>query len=334
VPSTSWPNGGGRRVLRAFLQPVGPVAIGFLLSCAAPLPGAAQVVERAAEVPTLTEGPTVDKDGNLYFTEMRFQRIFKVDTKGELSVFREHSHGANGLVIDAQNRLIACEGAANGEPPRITRTDLRTGTIEILVDGFQGTSFKGPNDVTLDNKGRLYFTDLPAAAVYRIDGPGQIARVLAAPDIVRPNGLQIAPDDKTLYIIESGDPPSGPRMIRAFDLQPDGTASRGRTFFDFAGRGGDGMSVDVQGNLYVAAGLNYPPPPGARAGARAWPAAALKTKTGVYVISPAGKLLKFIPIPEDIISNTAFGGPDMKTLYVTSGKTVFKVRTEIAGLPR
>jgi len=80
------------------------------------------VVERAAEVPTLTEGPTVDKDGNLYFTEMRFQRIFKVDTKGELSVFREHSHGANGLVIDAQNRLIACEGAANGEPPRITRT--------------------------------------------------------------------------------------------------------------------------------------------------------------------------------------------------------------------
>src|SRR5438046_6100941 len=115
-------------------------------------------------------------------------------------------------------------------------------------------------------------------------------------------------------------------MIRAFDLQPDGTASKGRTFFDFAGRGGDGASIDVRGNLYVAAGLNYLPPPGALAGARAWPAEALKTKTGVYVISPAGTLLKFIPIPEDIISNTAFGGPDMKTLYVTSGHTVFKVR--------
>ena len=295
---------------------------------------AAQTVERAAEVPTLTEGPTVDRDGNLYFTELRFRRIFKVDTKGELSVFRENSHGANGLLIDLQGRLIACEGAADGQPPRITRTDLRTGALEVLADSYQGMPLKGTNDVTIDNRGRLYFTDPAAAAVYRIDGPGQVARVLAAPDILRPNGLQISPDDRTLYIIESGDPPSGPRMIRAFDLQPDGTASKGRTFFDFAGRGGDGASVDVQGNLYVAAGLNYPPPPGALAGARAWPAEARKTKTGVYVISPAGKLLKFIPIPEDIISNTAFGGPDMKTLYVTSGKTVFKVRTDIAGLPR
>jgi gluconolactonase len=294
----------------------------------------AQVVERAAEVPTLTEGPTVDRDGNLYFTELRFRRIFKVDQKGELSVFRENSHGANGLLVDPQNRLIACEGATDGQPPRITRTDLRTGAIEVLADAFQGMPLKGTNDVTIDNKGRLYFTDPGAVAVYRIDGPGQIARVLAAPDILRPNGLQIAPDDKTLYVIESGDPPSGPRMIRAFDLAADGTAGNGRTLFDFAGRGGDGASVDVQGNLYVAAGLNYQPPPGALAGARAWPAESRKTKTGVYVISPAGKLLTFIPIPEDIISNTAFGGPDMKTLYVTSGKTVFKVRTEIAGLPR
>src|SRR5213593_1107120 len=85
---------------------------------------AAQTVERAAEVPTLTEGPTVDRDGNLYFTEMRFQRIFKLATNGEVSVYREKSHGANGLVIDLQGRLIACEGAADGEPPRITRTDL------------------------------------------------------------------------------------------------------------------------------------------------------------------------------------------------------------------
>jgi gluconolactonase len=319
-----------RIVAQGFRAVGGALVLCFTMSS----PSAAQTVERAAEVPTLTEGPTVDRGGNLYFTEMRFQKIFKVDPKGELTVFRERSHGANGLVIDPQGRLIACEGAADGEPPRITRTDLRTGAMEVLVDNYLGMPFKGPNDVAIDNKGRLYFTDLPAPAVYRIDAPGKIARVLSAPEIVRPNGLQISPDDTTLYIIESGDPPTGPRMIRAFDLQPDGTASHGRTLFDFAGRGGDGMSVDVQGNLYVAAGLNYPPPPGALPGARAWPAEAFKTKTGVYVISPAGKLLKFIPIPEDIISNTAFGGADMKTLYVTSGKTVFKVRTEIAGLPR
>lgn len=321
-------------MIRRTVRSVCALAGAWLLCLSMSPTAAAQTVGRAAEVPTLTEGPTVDRDGNLYFTELRFQRIFKVDTKGELSVFRESSHGANGLLVDPQGRLVACEGALGGEPPRITRTDLRTGAIEILADSYEGVPFKGTNDVTIDNKGRLYFTDPAGAALYRIDGPGQIARVLAAPDIRRPNGLQISPDDKTLYVIESGNPPSEPRMIRAFDLRPDGTASRGRTLFDFAGRGGDGASVDIQGNLYIAAGLNRQPPPGALAGARAWPAEARKTSTGVYVVSPAGKLLKFIPIPEDIISNTAFGGPDMKTLYVTSGKTVFTVRTEIAGLPR
>ena len=116
---------------------------------------AAQTVERAAEGPTLTEGPTVDREGNLYFTELRFRRIFKVDTKGELTVFRENSHSANGLVIDLENRLIACEGAADGQPPRITRTDLRTGALEVLVDSYQGMPLKGTNDVTIDNKGRV-----------------------------------------------------------------------------------------------------------------------------------------------------------------------------------
>ncbi len=306
----------------------------WLLALALSSTAAAQTVGRAAEVPTLTEGPTVDREGNLYFSELRFRRIFKVDVTGELSVYREDSRGANGLLVDPQGRLVACEGGIDGQSPRITRTDLRTGAVEVLADSYQGMPLKGTNDVTIDNQGRLYFTDPAGASVYRIDGKGQVARVLTSPDILRPNGLQIAPDDKTLYIIESGNPPSEPRMIRAFDLAPDGTASRGRTLFDFPGRGGDGASVDVRGNLYVAAGLNRRPPPGALAGARAWPAEAQKTRTGVYVISPAGKLLKVIPIPEDIISNTAFGGSDMKTLYVTSGKTVFTVRTEIAGLPR
>lgn len=308
---------------------------GALLLClAAAIPAAAQTVTRAAEVPALTEGPTVDRAGNLYFTELRAQHIYKLGTDGELTVYREHSHAANGLVIDPQNRLIACEGAADGQAPRITRTDLRTGTVDVLADGYQGMPFKGPNDVTIDGKGRLYFTDTAGGAVYRIDAPGQIARVLSAPNVERPNGLQISPDDRTLYIIESGAAPAGSRMIRAFDLQADGTARGGRVFFDFPGRSADGMSVDTQGNLYVSAGLNALAPPGALAAARAWTADALKTKAGVYVISPSGKLLSFIPIPEDVITNNAFGGPDMKTLYVTAGRTVFQVRTEVAGLPR
>jgi gluconolactonase len=302
--------------------------------CFAPVASAAQEISRAAEVPALTEGPTVDRDGNVYFTELRAQRIFKLAPDGELTVFRERSHGANGLVIDQQGRLIACEGPVDGEPARITRTDLATGAIEVLADRFNGAPFRGTNDVTLDGRGRIYFTDPAGGAVYRIDAPGQVARVLAAPDIVRPNGLQIAPDDRTLYIIESGAAPDGPRMIRAFSLAPDGTASNGRVLFDFPGRSGDGMSVDVEGNLYVAAGLNEPAPPGALAAARAWTADALMTRAGVYVISPAGRLLRFIPIAEDVITNTAFGGADMKTLYVTAGRTVFRVQNPIAGLPR
>lgn len=315
------------------IAPVYAVALAATLALS-PAPARAQGVTRAAEVPALTEGPTVDQAGNVYFTELRAQRIYRLGTDGEVTVFREKSHAANGLVFDTEGRLIACEGAADGEGPRITRTDMRTGRVEVLADAFNGAPFRGTNDVTLDGRGRIYFTDPAGSAVYRIDGPGRVARVLGAPAIERPNGLQIAPDDRTLYVIESGAAPSGPRMIRAFDLAPDGTASNGRVLFDFAGRSADGMSVDVQGNLYVSAGLNALAPPGALAAARAWTAEALLTRAGVYVISPQGRLLRMIPIGEDVITNNAFGGPDMRTLYVTAGRTVFQVRTDIAGLPR
>jgi gluconolactonase len=201
----------------------------------------AQSVVRAAEVPVLTEGPTVARDGTVYFTEMRSERILRLGTDGEVSVYREQSFAANGLVIDLEGRLIACEGGADGQPARITRTDLSSGVVEVLADNYQGTPFSRPNDVTIDGRGRLYFTDPAASAVYRVDAPGQVTRVLASPDIERPNGLQISPDDATLYIIESGAAPVGPRMVRAFDLQLDGSATSGRVLFNFPGRSADGM---------------------------------------------------------------------------------------------
>ena len=298
---------------------------------AVPRLAAAQQPEVATSV-AFTEGPTVDRDGNVYFTEMVSQRIMKLTGKGVLSTFREHSNGANGLLVDPQGRLVACEGAESRRTgvletfkPQITRTDLRTGKIEVLADNYQGKPFVGPNDVTIDGKGRLYFTDLTGGAVYRIDGPGQLARILAAPDIQRPNGIQISPDDKQLYLIEANGAEGGARMIRAFDLLADGTVGNMRVHYNFyPGRSADGMSIDTQGNLYASAGMNR----------LRGTSETLDTKTGVYVISPQGKLLKFIPIPEDFITNNAFGGSDMKTLYVTAGKTLYKLRTEIAGLPR
>jgi gluconolactonase len=291
----------------------------------------AQIPEVATSV-AFTEGPAVDRDGNVYFSELVGQRIMKLSATGVLSTLRERSNNANGLLIDPQGRLVACEGAESARTgelvkhkPQVTRTDLRTGKMEVLADSYQGKPFVGPNDVTIDSKGRLYFTDLPGGAVYRIDGPGHLARILAAPEVQRPNGIQISPNDKQLYLIEANQAEGGARMIRAYDLRPDGTVANMRVHYNFyPGRSGDGMSIDSQGNLYVSAGMNQ----------LRGTTETLANKAGVYVISPQGKLLKFIPIPEDFITNNAFGGPDMKTLYVTAGKTLYKVRTDIAGLPR
>ena len=292
---------------------------------------AAQQPEIATTV-AFTEGPTVDRAGNVYFTEIITQRIMKLGADGVLSTYREKSNAANGLLIDPQGRLIACEGGLFERPgvkvqgtPRVTRTDMQTGKIEVIASAYEGKPFQAPNDVTIDSKGRLYFTDLAGVAVYRIDTSGAIARILAAPDVQRPNGIQVSPDDTKLYLIEANQAQGGARLIRAYDLQPDGTVRNMRVHYDFSpGRSADGMSIDTQGNLYASAGMNQ-----LRGSAET-----LDTKTGVYVISPQGKLLKFIPIPEDFITNNAFGGPDMKTLYVTAGKTLYKVRTDIAGLPR
>ena len=298
------------------------------------IPAAMQELEIATSV-SMLEGPTVDGEGNVYFTDILMQRIMRFSKDGKFSVFRDKSNVANGMVFDLQGRLVAAEGAtsptaersgmATGGIPRVTRTDLKTGKIEILADTFNGKPLSGPNDVTIDGKGRLYFTDSTGAAVYRIDAPGKVARILAAPEIQRPNGIQISPDDRTLYLVEANGAQGGARMIRAYDLLPDGTVKNMRMFYNFyPGRSADGMSIDTRGNLYAAAGMHR----------TRGTSETLATKCGVYVISPQGKLLKFIPVPEDYLTNTAFGGPDMKTLYITAGKTLYKVRNDIAGLPR
>jgi gluconolactonase len=301
-----------------------------LISLAAPRLAAQQ--PEVATTLSFTEGPTVDRDGNVYFTELVWQRIMKLTPAGVLSIFREQSNNANGLLLDPQGRLIACEGAESQRlgvkqtfKPQVTRTDLRTGKVEVLADNYQGKPFVGPNDVTIDGKGRLYFTDLTGGAVYRIDPPGTLTRILTTPEIQRPNGIQISPDDTKLYLIEANGAQGGARMIRAFDLHADGTVGNMRVHYNFyPGRSADGMSIDTQGNLYASAGMSQ----------LRGTSETLATKTGVYVISPQGKLLKFIPIPEDFITNNAFGGPDMKTLYVTAGKTLYKIKTDVAGMPR
>ena len=327
----------------------------LLLSCgsennesqrAKPQPAAAAEPEPEATVATtvaFTEGPAQGPDGLIYFTDVANNRILRFDPKARKhEVFRADSNRSNGLLFDGEGRLIACESSdPERNAPRLTRTDLRTGKVEVLAAVFEGKQFNGPNDVTIDSKRRLYFTDpapdsvsqAPARpknatgipAVYRLDPDGQITRILAAPETEWPNGIVISPDDRTLYLIEAHKTEGGTRAIRAYDLSADGAVSNRRVLHDFyPGRSADGMAIEQQGNLYAAAGLHR------RRGTHE----TLDTQCGVYVISPQGTQLRFIPIPEDTITNTAFGGPDMRTLYITAGKTLFQMRTEIAGLNR
>jgi gluconolactonase len=281
------------------------------------------------------EGPAFDANGTLYFSDLVGNRIMMMKPDGSLSVFRADSGRTNGNTFDAQGRLISCEGAEQGPGGRrrMVRTDLATGTVEVLTDRFEGKRYNAPNDVCVDAKGRIWFTDpfygedrstleMGAEAVYRIDPDRSVRRVITQPAIERPNGLAVTTDLKTLYLIDSNGLLGGNRKIWAFELDGAGVPGHQRLVFDFGrGRGGDGMRLDVQGNLWVAAGITIPRTAGETA----------DVPPGVYVISPDGKLLGRIPIPEDVITNLAFGGPDRKTLHVVAGKSVFRVPVSVAG---
>jgi gluconolactonase len=315
-----------------------PFAALLLASCAPAPEPAAKLEATPATITSFTEGPTADAAGNIYFTETINQRIMKLSPEGKLSVFRESSNSANGLLHHPDGHLVACEGASlkgpqfGGSPhaaeemkPRLTRTNLQTGQVEVLTDNFEGQPFTGPNDVTHDAQNRLYFTDLPGGAVYRLDPDKKLTRLLTKPEIQRPNGIAIAPDDKTLYLVEANNQEGGARMIRAYDLSPAGTLSNMRVFHNFyPGRSADGLCMDTQANLYAVAGLHQ----------KRGTSETLDTKPGVHVFSPAGQLLKFISVPEDTVTNCTFAGPDNKTLYVTAGKGLYRFPNDIPGSRR
>lgn len=282
------------------------------------------------------EGPAFDASGNLFFSDLIGNRILKMNGQGIVSVFRADSGRTNGNAFDAKGRLVSCEGAeqGGGGRRRIVRTDdLETGRIEVLTDRYDGKRYNSPNDVCVDSKGRIWFTDpfygedrsaleMGAEAVYRIDSNGKVVRVLSQPAIERPNGLAISPDEKTLYVVDSHSRLGGNRKVWALAVGEDGALSQQRLVYDFGkGRGGDGIRLDVRGNLWVAAGIAVPRNPGENT----------DVPPGVYVLTPRGELIGRIPIPEDVTTNLAFGGPDRKTLYVTAGKSIFRIPVAVEG---
>jgi len=297
------------------------------------------VAKDTVAVPTsvicFLEGPAVDADGNVYFSDIAGNRILKRDPKGTVTTFRADSGRTNGNYFDAEGRLISCEGSEQGPGRRrIVRTDMKTGKSEVLTDKYDGKRYNSPNDCCVDAKGRIWFTDprygadrsdleMDVEGVYCIDKEGKVKRVLTQKEINRPNGIAVSPDDKTLYVIDSHPKEGGNRKIYGFDLAADGSLAGQRVVYDFGkGRGGDGMRVDMEGNLWVAAGINKP---------RGNPGESLDVSAGVYVISPRGKMMGRIPIHEDLITNVAFGGKDRKTLYVTAGKTLYSFPVNVSG---
>jgi len=287
-----------------------------------------KVETRINDKEIFTEGPAVDQMGNVYFTNIPVNKILKWNpgTK-ELTVFRTDFQGANGLRFAMNGDLLVCEGNSG----KIARIDMKNGKVSIVANQFEVKSLQSPNDLDFDAQGRIYFssrTNNPnlqkenLRAVYRVDPGGEIHQLLAEPEIHMPNGVVVSPDEKTLYLIEAHPDADHHRNILAFDLGKDGSINNQRTHFDFyPGRSGDGMCIDVEGNLYVAAGLHN----------ERGTSETLDTRPGIHVISPQGKLLAYRKTPEDTITNCSFGGKDLRTLYITCGTYLLSIRTQIPG---
>lgn len=290
--------------------------------------GPVKVLATVKDEKVFTEGPAVDANGDVLFTNVSVSKILNWSpmTK-QLRVFRTQSRETNGLYFAPDGSLLACEGGAR----RVTQTDLQTGRIKVLADGYKGKPLAKPNDLCMDADGRVYFTSRTAVddpdgenvkAVYRIDPDGSLHQLLAWPNVHMPNGIVLSPDNKHLYLIEAHPDADHHRDIRVFDVDRNGDLSNGRVLIDFyPGRSGDGMCIDSRENLYVAAGLHK----------TRNTSETLDTRPDIHLISPEGKLLAFRETPEDTITNCTFGGEDLKTLYVACGTKLLSIRTTISG---
>lgn len=262
--------------------------------------------------------------------------ICRLTPRGESLIHRPDA-GTNGLLFDRDGSLLACEPILK----RVTRTKT-DGTLVVLTDSFGSKPYNQPNDLTVDARGRVYFSDPRYGArdgmeqrdpqgraiegVYRIDPDGKVTRVIGR-EVERANGVLVSLDGKRLFVADNNnDSPKGARKLWRFDLGEAGQvdlASR-RLLHDWGlGRGPDGIKQDSKGRLFVAAGLNKPNPPHE-------PDASVKG--GIYVIDPeTGARLAFLAIPTDEVTNCAFGGADRKTLYVTGGGVLYAARVRVPG---
>jgi gluconolactonase len=263
-----------------------------------------------------TEGPIWHPDGYLLFSDIPASRIYKWTPDGAVSIWREPSGMSNGLTLDRERRVIACEHGGR----RVSRAEA-DGSVVTLADSYRGKRLNSPNDVVVKSDGTIYFSDppyglapphgpsvqeqeQPCNGLYRITPDGALD--LLIDDFDRPNGLAFSADESVLYVDDSPR-----RHVRAFDVRPDGTLTNSRVFADMdhpQPGSPDGMKLDSAGHLYVTGA------------------------TGVWVFEPDGTCLGVIVTPERP-ANCAWGDDDRRTLYITARTSLFRVRTSVPGLP-
>lgn len=262
-------------------------------------PGA--TVRRIATGFGFLEGPAADPDGNLFFTDIPNERIHRWSPSDGVTVFRERSGRANGLRFDLDGNLLVCEMGNR----RVTAVDAR-GALTILADRFEGRRFNSPNDLWVDPRGGIYFSDPRYGATddQEIDGyhvyyiePDRARIRQVTSDLVRPNGLVGTPDGSRVYVADHG----GGRTY-AYTPNPDGTLGDKRLF---VAQGSDGMAMDERGNVYL-------------------------TGQDVTIYNPDGEPIGSIAVPE-APANLAFGGAEGTTLFITARTSLYAVEMTVTG---
>lgn len=255
-----------------------------------------------------TEGPVADKKGNVFFTDQPNNVIWRYGLDGALTIFKKEAGRANGLDIDKNGNIVACADA-NNELWLISPK----GETKTILGKVNGELLNGPNDVWLDSKGGMYFTDpyyqrdywvrtQPAIKPKVYFLPKNATQPIAVSDALKqPNGIVGTPDGKHLFVADIGD-----NKTYKFDIDGDGHLSNRRLF---VARGADGIDLDERGNLYLAG-------------------------NGVTVFDTAGTKIAYIPIPENWTANLCFGGKARNILFMTAGKSIYALRMNVKGFDK
>jgi gluconolactonase len=281
-------------------------------------------VERLWTGARWAEGPVWFGDGRfLLFSDIPNNRIIRwTEESGEVSVFRNPSNYSNGNTRDRQGRLITCEHDSR----RVTRTEYN-GTITVLADRFKEKRLNAPNDAVVHSNGSIWFTDpgygilsdyeghtdkaeLPKN-VYRLD-PVSGEMVVVADDLAMPNGLCFSPDEKLLYISDTGQPEGKQQNIKVYDVADGKKLSAGRIFCEMGKGSPDGIRCDTDGNLWSSAG---------------W---AGEGYDGIHIFAPDGKLIGQICLPETC-ANLCFGGVKRNRLFMVASQSLYSLYVNTKG---